>query len=597
LHEKQLGKFKRAAYIYAELLGDLSAAAAVLKEGRFFAEAAVLYRDHLRQPLVAAECFAEGGLFAEALANYEKESKWLELGDLHQRLGNLEAAQAAWRRLVEEKVASGDFIGAAGLLEERLQSPDEALALLRNGWPGTPQAVPCLAAEFSLLGRLGRHPVTLERLGALRAERTAPFRLIPLAQVLEGLCRDYPDNAVRQSAADLARIKISPRLAGDDLMDLRAGVQIISRLASADRLLARDASRFLAARTELLRGRPPFSPPAPPRKPGSRPIGAPQPSGTVKLPNGLAWTAVRRWGLGFLATAYRKEQPVVVRGNWEERGNWREDFQLHESQGAWQSRQITALAADEALSHPDIVLPLPLAMGRPPARVIPATSAFSKAFRFGHPAWVPPEMLAISISGAQWWVLRASESELILEERTESGNLVGSFDAAPADEWLGNAPENFFLLALRLHVWIAFGDTLLLFKGGRFERRWKLESPIVGLEASAPFLPGAIVARCEFGAAVFWHDALADDVQVIAANLKRPRCVFLGNGALILLSGISDGRGCEGLAVDLDRRAIYGERNFYKEGGTPIGLVSSDRPDECAFFDGTNQAQKLRLPS
>jgi tetratricopeptide (TPR) repeat protein len=156
LREQRLGRFQRAAYIHAELLGDLSAAATVLKEGRFFAEAAALYRDHLHQPRAAAECFVAGGFFTEAIAIFEKERAFLELGDLHRWLENEPAAEIAFRKAVEVKVGALDFTAAAVLLEERLRAPDEALALLGNGWPDSPQAALCLAAEFTLLGHLGR---------------------------------------------------------------------------------------------------------------------------------------------------------------------------------------------------------------------------------------------------------------------------------------------------------------------------------------------------------------------------------------------------------------------------------------------------------
>ena len=153
------------------------------------------------------------------------------------------------------------------------------------------------------------------------------------------------------------------------------------------------------------------------------------------------------------------------------------------------------------------------------------------------------------------------------------------------------------MLALRRHVWLACGPNLLLFKGGKIGRSWRLESPILGLEASVPFLPCAVLARCEKGAAVFWHDALAGDVEMIAPELKRPRAVFLGNGTLVLLAGEGDGRGCDGLAVDIDRRGVHSAAQFYKMGGTPVALVATDRPDEFAIFDGTSEASIWRVPA
>ena len=95
--------------------------------------------------------------------------------------------------------------------------------------------------------------------------------------------------------------------------------------------------------------------------------------------------------------------------------------------------------------------------------------------------------------------------------------------------------------------------------------------------------------------AVFWLDALSDHIEMIASHLTRPRALFLGNGALVLLAGESDGRGCEGVVVDIDRRGIHGEEKFYKNGAPPIGLVGTERPDDFAIFDGTDQAQIWRV--
>src|SRR5258706_6839588 len=80
--ELQLGRHRRAAYIYAELLGDLVSAAHALKQGQLYREAAVIYEEHLHNPLEAARCLADGGLLLEAIERYEKLERWLEAADL-----------------------------------------------------------------------------------------------------------------------------------------------------------------------------------------------------------------------------------------------------------------------------------------------------------------------------------------------------------------------------------------------------------------------------------------------------------------------------------------------------------------------------------
>jgi hypothetical protein len=65
--EMNLGRYRRAAYIYAHLLNDLVAAASALRSGKHWREAAALYREKLRQPVEAANCLIEAGLLAEAI--------------------------------------------------------------------------------------------------------------------------------------------------------------------------------------------------------------------------------------------------------------------------------------------------------------------------------------------------------------------------------------------------------------------------------------------------------------------------------------------------------------------------------------------------
>ena len=178
----------------------------------------MLFRSqHLMNPLAAAECFVAGGLFAEALAIYVRLERWLDAAGLHERLGQAGAAVDALRKAVAARLAAGDTLAAAQLLEERLQVPDEALALLLAAWPNDRQAVGSLAAALALLGRLARHEETCRRIRDL-AEAAVPVGLHPaVASLLVDLARDYPDTRAREVAADVARIRISRQLAQPEI--------------------------------------------------------------------------------------------------------------------------------------------------------------------------------------------------------------------------------------------------------------------------------------------------------------------------------------------------------------------------------------------
>lgn len=60
--ELLLGRHRRAAYIFANLLGDFASAANALQQGRFYREAAILYRERLNNLAAAAKCLEAGGL-------------------------------------------------------------------------------------------------------------------------------------------------------------------------------------------------------------------------------------------------------------------------------------------------------------------------------------------------------------------------------------------------------------------------------------------------------------------------------------------------------------------------------------------------------
>ena len=155
--ELRLGRHRRAAYVFAKLLGDYPAAADALRQGRHYREAAALYRDKLNDLASAAACLEAGGLLTEAIDLYLSFDQFEKAGDLSARIDRPGDAGRWWRRAVDQRVADGDRLGAAKLLDEKLAAPDEAVTVLREGWPHAPQSAACLQALFDLLGRAGRH--------------------------------------------------------------------------------------------------------------------------------------------------------------------------------------------------------------------------------------------------------------------------------------------------------------------------------------------------------------------------------------------------------------------------------------------------------
>jgi tetratricopeptide (TPR) repeat protein len=128
--EIRLGRHRRAAYIFAELLGDLSAAASALCSGRHWREAAVLYEQRLQQPAAAVECLEQGGLWEEAIELLVK-LRWQErAGDLCTRLKQIDRAEKFYLDEIEAHQIRGDRLSAARIYDEKLQQPQHALVTL-----------------------------------------------------------------------------------------------------------------------------------------------------------------------------------------------------------------------------------------------------------------------------------------------------------------------------------------------------------------------------------------------------------------------------------------------------------------------------------
>ena len=250
--EIQMGRHRRAAYIYAELLGDLGMAAQVLKNGGHPAEAAVLYRDHLQRPLEAAECFVAAGQIAEAVKIYEAGAHWEKLGKLYRQLGEEEKAGDAFRRWVKELIGNDDRVRAADILLEELQSRDEALSLLEGAWPVSRQSRACVERALTLRAREGEHDQSAKLLQKL-VETPGP-RTSDAISLFGALQSSYPDRNIKQLAEDLGRREIARLLPSALEVERSELARLLTHLAPEDRILQRDSLRYLDRQRRKDRG-------------------------------------------------------------------------------------------------------------------------------------------------------------------------------------------------------------------------------------------------------------------------------------------------------------------------------------------------------
>lgn len=525
--ELHLGRYRRAAYIYAELLGDLVSAANVFRQGKLFREAALLYEEHLGDPLQAARCLADGGLLPEAAERYEKLGRWLEVADLQERAGNPAAAAQALRRVVNDRLAQGDVLGAAKLVEQRLKAPGEALALLLDAWPASFQAVQALAAAFQLLARLGRHDAALDRLARLQREPVPEPLAPPLVSTLAVTAREYPDERVRHQAADFSRVLISrqlqrPGFSADEAQRL---LEWLVRLAPQDRLLTRDVNRYVAGRRAAeLRTRRPAPPPLPGKRPTVR--------RSFELPRQIQWLRLCHEWHWFFALGVTLGRMTIVRGVWE---------------GEFQSLSWDCPGA--ALKHEFVFEPtaergraiaVARAVGPPfPVKRFPVADVlFNQECGAGTPPWLPQPGYPFAFGeDVLWSVPVLTNGRVVLSCHDKSrGRLERTIDVT--NELLaGVTPGRETRLSLAVMdnaVAVAWGNRLVLTNDDGTLTRVELPGQITGLVPTLPNTRRGVAVLLNQGAVMYWRGG--KEYIELDRDLRSPLAAFIPAGPLVLAS-------------------------------------------------------------
>ena len=356
--EIKAGRSKKAAYIYAHLLGDYLAAANTLEQGGFCREAAALYRDHLHNKPAAARCLENGGLLLEAAELYADLKEHEKAGDLHQRLAQPALAARHYERGVALLLGNDDHPAAARLLAHKLADAGRAQEVLLQGWAGPKQPEVCLRQYFDLLAATPETDLSAH-VRTVFAERTPPERRVPLLRVLATLTEKHPAPALLDTSRDIAYDVVSTEAAAGNL----AHLSLLRHFLPDDRLLAADCGRFLGQ----------------PRPPTARPAaGLSAPS----LDPSIRWKAARTHRHQWVAVGVRDERLHLARGNWYgqvEYYSWMTPVPP--------STEIM-LVADE-LHGPRIILRSSERLSLE-TKYLPKNKYFAEALTVACPSWLPP---------------------------------------------------------------------------------------------------------------------------------------------------------------------------------------------------------------
>ena len=241
--EIALGRYRRAAYIYAHLLGELSTAATVLEQGKLYREAALLYSEKLNRPRDQARCLVLAGLPHEAAPIYAKLKDFENEADAWQQAEQPELARKALELAVEAALNRKEIMVAVRIIDEKLHDRPRAEELLWRQWPSNSSALESVQLAFRWLGQDSRHEDAHAKLSECAALCKSTHDEL-IAGLAVHLYQDYPHAGVKNQAEDLGRITIARLLLTDSIEDLRRPTSLLSNLATQDELLIRDSFRY-----------------------------------------------------------------------------------------------------------------------------------------------------------------------------------------------------------------------------------------------------------------------------------------------------------------------------------------------------------------
>jgi tetratricopeptide (TPR) repeat protein len=545
--ELQLRRYRRAAHIYANLLGDWSSAAAILASGKHWREAALIYRDRLNLPSEAAACLEKAGMYSEAVGLYAQLKQFEPIGDLYAKIGQHEDATSAYRQAVALHLEVRNFLAAARLLESQLQAPREALLILADGWPASDQAEQCLRETIRILETLKAHDETAALLRRLMTdEPRAPDVAEKAVSVLVRVAHDYSDKAIQHQAADQVRSLAGELLAGSRATNAPQLLRAIAELVPEDRLLQRDCQRYTRLTCSARRARADL-----------RPALRLYPNWIFDLPANTTWRAAASDEQAWYFAGYHRQRLIVIRvpsltiTAAKERLQWSVDTITEDEEDEARERhcedfeQLQWPVPSGLHGQPILLCPDPRrqaglllhAVGGPP---LATTQKFRETDRIAGGQLIGPHRgftcdtvsVARSLDGITWLANVAD-------------NTLSQAAYAPDEQRLGTCELPYFLagqvpagpipvLAGLTHVILGFGNALCCLKRGFGMEMIRLPSPVRALYAPPDEYPQYSVVTCDNHLAVLWHTTTDNHLELFQDNALDAVCGFTRQGELFV---------------------------------------------------------------
>ncbi|TVT41821.1 hypothetical protein FNT36_10385 [Hymenobacter setariae] len=384
------GRYAKAAYIHAHLLGDYLAAANALEQGHLFREAAALHKDHLHSPAGAARCLERGGLLLEAAEIYAELTQHEKAGDLYTQLAQPALAARHYERGITLLLDNDDRPAAARLLADKLHAPDRAQQVLLEGWASPKQPEVCLTQYFELASAqahdLGAQVQTVFR------QHTTSAQQVPLLRVLATVADRHATPELLTASRDIAYEVISTEAAAGNLEPL----PLLRHFEPTDRLLAADCSRYTTSQP-------------------LRATVARRPA-TMQLDATIKWKQAASHRHQWVALGVRGEQLHLARGNWYG----------HLEYYSWAvplpAETHMELVVDEFQST--TLLVRTSANAALPTLHLPKNKHFAEALTVECPTWLPPWPTRVAVLPTGTAAAQLQGDTVLLQRYTATGQLL-----------------------------------------------------------------------------------------------------------------------------------------------------------------------------
>jgi hypothetical protein len=399
-NELQGKNFKKAAYIYAHLLGDFHNAANALEQGNYYREAAALYKDHLKNKTSAAECFERGRLYTDAIELYKEINRNEKVGDLYRLTGQHSAAEKYYELEIDSKVELSDFLEAARLSNNKLGQPSRAQDFLIDGWKGANRNEECLKQYFRIVEETESESFE-GRLKSVYNNHVPPGKMIPFLNVLEHLNKNHGDERVTSTIHEMVYEIVNYQSVKGNTSALLS----LKKFFTDDRLIHSDANRFIALRN----------------KKTDIPV-----LQSMQLDSSIQWFNVAYIKKQFIVLGFKNACLHLARGNWY--GN----IEYYSWPTQLKTNQHIYILAEPLQSKQIILISYtPLIISR---KNLVRNKYFSNGLYVHHPAWLPKETVQVVIKDDKnVAVLQAENKSVTIHEYNSNGFLSASIPCTLAE--------------------------------------------------------------------------------------------------------------------------------------------------------------------